>query len=155
MTLQYDGSYRRVRYPGGDVPIERGVCADVVVRAYRRAGIDLQVLVHEDMTRDFDAYPRRWGLARPDPNIDHRRVLNLATFFERHGRSLSLSSDPKEYRAGDLVTWRLPSGTPHIGLVADREQNGRPLVIHHLKGGVKVEDILMKYPITGHFRYDP
>lgn len=154
-TLHYDGRYRVIAFPGGDVPIERGVCTDVIVRAYRRAGIDLQLLVNQDMSRAFGSYPRLWGLGRPDPNIDHRRVPNLATFFRRHGEVLSISAKPQDYRAGDLVTWRLPSGTPHIGLVADRERAGRPLVIHNIGAGVKVEDVLFSHEITGHYRYDP
>lgn len=154
-TLHYDGSYRPIPFPGGDVPIERGVCTDVIVRAYRRAGIDLQLLVHQDMTRAFGAYPGLWGHSRPDPNIDHRRVPNLATFFRRHGQQLSVSSRPEDYRAGDIVTWRLPSGTPHIGLISDRFQDGRPLVVHNIGAGVRVEDVLFSYEVTGHYRYDP
>src|SRR5262245_5139238 len=154
-TLYYDGSYHPIPFPGGDVPIERGVCTDVIVRAYRNAGIDLQLLVHRDMSRAFDSYPAQWGLARPDPNIDHRRVRNLATFFSRHGRTLPVSSRSEDYLAGDIVTWRLPSGSPHIGIVADRQRDGTPLVVHNIGAGVKVEDVLFSYEITGHFRYDP
>jgi len=155
VTLHYDGRYQAIPFPGGDVPRERGVCTDVIVRAYRDAGIDLQVLVHRDMSRTFEAYPRRWGLSRPDPNIDHRRVGNLATFFRRHGETLPVSSRPEDFRAGDMVTWRLPSGRPHIGLVSDRVRDGRPLVVHNVGAGVQVEDVLFSYVITGHFRYDP
>ena len=154
-TLHYDGAYRPIAFPGGDVPIERGVCTDVIVRAYRHAGIDLQLLVHRDMSRAFGVYPGLWGLSRPDPNIDHRRVPNLATFFRRHGQSLPVSSRREDYRAGDLVTWRLSSGVPHIGLVSDRLLNDRPLVIHNIGAGVQVEDVLFSYHITGHYRYDP
>lgn len=155
VTLRYDGSYRPISFPGGDVPLERGVCADVIVRAYRRAGVDLQELVHWDMQRAFEEYPRQWGLSRPDPNIDHRRVANLVTFFRRHGEVLPVSSRQEAYEPGDLVTWRLPSGRPHIGLVSDRSRGGRPLVIHNLRSGVKVEDVLFAYPVTGHYRYEP
>jgi uncharacterized protein YijF (DUF1287 family) len=155
VTIHYDGTYRRIPFPGGDVPIERGVCTDVLVRAYRHAGIDLQLLVHEDMTRSFESYPPLWGLTRPDPNIDHRRVPNLASFFRRHGRTLPVSREPEDYRAGDIVTWRLPSGTPHIGFVSDRLHDQRPLVIHNIGAGVRVEDVLFSYVITGHYRYDP
>ena len=155
ITLHYDGSYHPIAYPGGDVPIERGVCTDVIIRAYRQAGVDLQVLVHEDMSRNFRAYPDLWGLARPDPNVDHRRVPNLATFFGRHGERLPVSGSPGDYRAGDIVTWRLPSGVPHIGLISDRSHEGRPLVIHNIGAGVQVEDVLFSYEITGHYRYDP
>ena len=155
VTRIYDGGYRRIPFPGGDVPLERGVCTDVLVRAYRHAGLDLQLLVHEDMTRAFAAYPRRWGLSRPDPNIDHRRVLNLATFFRRHGRTLPVSARPEDYGAGEIVTWRLPSGAPHIGLVADRQRDGRPLIVHNVGSGARVEDVLFDYEVTGHYLYDP
>lgn len=154
-TLYYDGRYRSITFPGGDVPLERGVCTDVIVRAYRQAGIDLQLLVNQDMSRSFGSYPRLWGLSRPDPNIDHRRVYNLATFFRRHGRTIAVTTRPEDYRAGDLVTWRLPSDTPHIGLISDRVRNGRPLVVHNIGAGVQVEDVLFSYQITGHYRYDP
>src|SRR5262245_10543892 len=154
-TLYYDGHYRSIPFPGGDVEIDRGVCTDVVVRAYRHAGIDLQLLVNQDMSRAFGSYPHLWGQTRPDPNIDHRRVLNLATFFGRHGRSLAVSSRARDYRAGDIVTWRPPSGVPHIGLISERSRDGRPLVIHNIGAGVRVEDVLFSYTITGHFRYDP
>ncbi len=154
-TLHYDGSYRSIPFPAGDVPIERGVCTDVIVRAYRHAGIDLQLLVNQDMSRAFQHYPQLWGLSRPDPNIDHRRVANLATFFRRHGQTVSTSSRPEDYRAGDIVTWRLPSGAPHIGLISDRLQGGKPLVVHNIGAGVQVEDVLLSFEITGHYRYDP
>jgi hypothetical protein len=155
VTIHYDGRYRPLSFPGGDVPLERGVCTDVIVRAYRNAGIDLQALVHNDMTRNFKEYPHLWGLSRPDPNIDHRRVPNLVTFFKRHGRSLPVTARAADYRPGDIVTWRLSSGVPHIGLVSDREVNGRFLVIHNIGGGAKVEDVLFAYALTGHYRYDP
>lgn len=154
VTVSYDGSYRRIPYPGGDVPLRTGVCTDVVVRAYRNAGIDLQVLVHEDVKAAPNAYPTKWGPRRaPDPSIDHRRVLNLAVFFLRKGKVLPVSRDADDYAPGDLVTWRLPSGLPHIGIVSDRREAGRPLVIHNIGSGTKVEDILFRFPITGHFRY--
>ena len=155
VTVHYDPSYRVISFPGGDVPIERGVCTDVIVRAYREAGIDLQLLVHQDMSRSMRTYPDLWGQSRPDPNIDHRRVPNLVTFFRRHGQRLSITSRPGDYRAGDIVTWRLASGTPHIGLISDRSQDGKPLVIHNIGAGVQVEDVLFSYEITGHYRYDP
>ncbi len=154
-TTIYDAGYRRLSFPGGDVPIERGVCSDVVVRAYRHAGLDLQLLVNQDMAGNFRSYPQLWGLSRPDSNIDHRRVPNLAAFFKRHGQSLPISSRAGDYSAGDIVTWRLPSGVPNIGLVADRLQQGRPLVIHNIGAGTQVEDVLFSYVITGHYRYDP
>lgn len=154
-TTIYDGSYRRLSFPGGDIPIERGVCSDVLVRAYRHAGLDLQLLVNQDMSGGFRSYPQLWGLSKPDSNIDHRRVLNLAAFFGRKGKNLPISTRASDYSAGDIVTWRLASGVPHIGLVADRLQRGRPLVIHNIGAGAQVEDVLFSYVITGHYRYDP
>ncbi len=154
-TLYYDGSYRPIPFPGGDVPIERGVCTDVIVRAYRHAGIDLQLLINRDMSRAFQSYPGLWGLSQPDPNIDHRRVPNLAMFFRRHGQSVPVSFRREDYRAGDIVTWRLPSGVTHIGLISDRLMSGRLLVIHNIGAGVQLEDVLFTYEITGHYRYDP
>jgi hypothetical protein len=153
-SVRYDGAYRRIGYPGGDVPANAGVCTDVVVRAYRAVGVDLQVLVHEDMSRAFSSYPRAWGLARPDSNIDHRRVPNLQTFLKRRGAGLAVSSDAGSYRAGDLVTWMLPGNLPHIGIVSDRPAKGsRPLIIHNIGNGPELSDILFVYPITGHYRY--
>lgn len=151
----YDGSYRRIPYPGGDVPSDIGVCTDLVIRAYRAAGVDLQQMVHEDMRRDFDTYPKIWGLERPDRNIDHRRVPNLRRFFARSGESLPVSDDATDYRPGDLVTWTLPGNLPHIGIVADRRSadDRRPMVIHNIGRGPKLEDRLFAFPITGHYRY--
>jgi uncharacterized protein YijF (DUF1287 family) len=137
VTVRYDNSYRRLVYPGGDVPLEVGVCTDVLVRAYRRAlGIDLQQRVHEDMRRAWRVYPKIWGLSRPDANVDHRRVPNLEVYFRRHGVALPPSSDPDAYRAGDIVSWRLAGGQPHIGLVTARRTDGRPLVVHNIGAGV-------------------
>lgn len=153
VTVIYDGSYRRLAYPGGDVPPERGVCTDVVVRAYRNAGVDLQVLVHEDLRRSFAAYPRAWGMRGPDRNIDHRRVPNLATFFTRHGTVLQASRQASDYLPGDIVTWRLASGLPHVGIVSARVAGERPLVIHNIGAGTVFEDVLFANPVTGHFRY--
>jgi uncharacterized protein YijF (DUF1287 family) len=153
VTYLYDSSYRPIVFPGGDVPLYRGVCSDVVVRAYRHIGVDLQLLVNQDMTRAFAAYPHLWGLSHPDPNIDHRRVPNLQAFFARHGESLPITANAADYRPGDIVTWRLPAGHPHIGLVSDRIAEGRPLVIHNIGWGARLEDTLFDYPITGHYRY--
>jgi uncharacterized protein YijF (DUF1287 family) len=155
VTRYYDGSYVRLAYPGGDVPADRGVCTDVVIRALRAAGLDLQKLVHEDMRRNFAAYPRHWGLARPDRNIDHRRVPNLETWARRAGHALPVGTDPAAYRPGDLVSWRLPNGLPHIGLVSDRlapDGSGRWLVVHNIGAGTRVEDVLFAWPPVGHFR---
>ncbi|HJW09888.1 MAG TPA: DUF1287 domain-containing protein [Holophagaceae bacterium] len=156
VTLHYDSRYRKLAYPGGDLPMDRGVCTDVVIRAYRRLGIDLQVLVHQDMAKAWDAYPKGWHMKSTDTNIDHRRVPNLATFFSRHGRSLGVGTDPKDYLPGDIVTWRLTSGVPHIGLVSDRRSDaGTPLVIHNIGWGAMEEDRLFGFAITGHYRYVP
>jgi uncharacterized protein YijF (DUF1287 family) len=155
-VVTYDGSYRRIAYPGGDVPDNVGVCTDVVIRAYRKLGVDLQVNVHEDMKRAFASYPQLWGSTGPDSNIDHRRVPNLQTFFRRAGAELSVSREAAAYRVGDLVTWMLPGNLPHIGLVIEqRSSGGTPLVVHNIGRGPEVENILFVYPITGHYRYGP
>jgi uncharacterized protein YijF (DUF1287 family) len=155
VTIHYDGSYRQLQYPGGDVPRDRGVCTDVVIRAFRNAGIDLQQLVHEDMKRNFAAYPQSWGLRRPDPNIDHRRVPNLATFFARHGKKLPVTRKGADYKPGDIVTWRLPGGLPHIGLVSDVRvpASDRYRVVHNIGAGAQNEDVLFAYELTGHYRW--
>ena len=155
--VRYDPNYRRIPYPMGDVPAGTGICADVVVRAYRGIGIDLQKLVHEDMARHFALYPRTWGLSAPDANIDHRRVLNLRVFFSRYGKSLPVTNDPKDYRPGEIVTWNLDAhgSLPHIGIVmARRTRDGkRPLMLHNEGRGQIVEDVLFAAKITGHYRY--
>ena len=153
--VTYDGSYRRIPYPNGDVPANIGVCTDVIIRAYRAIGIDLQQRVHEDMRAAFAAYPKHWGLSKPDSNIDHRRVPNLQTYFKRQRAALSLASDPVRYKPGDLVTWMLPGNLPHIGIVTDqRSTDGkRPLIVHNIGQGPKLEDMLFAYPITGHYRF--
>ncbi len=140
------------------MPDNIGVCTDVVIRAYRAAlGVDLQKLVHEDMSRAFAEYPAIWGLQRPDANIDHRRVPNLETFFARHGETPPVSSNPDDYRPGDLVTWRIPGNLPHIGIVTDRRSadGKRPLIVHNIGRGPRLEDMLFDYRISGHFRYPP
>ncbi|TAL33761.1 MAG: DUF1287 domain-containing protein [Alphaproteobacteria bacterium] len=159
-TKSYDGAYTVIPYPGGDVPKETGVCTDVVIRAYRTLGFDLQRLVHEDMKRNFSAYPKIWGLSRTDTNIDHRRVPNLQVFFARHGRKLAVSDNPADYKPGDIVTWDLTypkRPLPHIGIVTDqRSDDGvHPLIVHNIGRGVQVEDMLFSYKITGHYRYAP
>ena len=147
-TVRYDPAYTALDYPMGDVPIAKGVCTDVVIRALRQQSIDLQQLVHQDMKANFPAYPNRWGLKRPDPNIDHRRVPNLEVYFTRHGWAVQ-----DGYRAGDIVTWRLAgSGLPHIGIVSDRKQGDTPLIIHNIGAGTREEDILFHHEIVGHFR---
>lgn len=147
-TTAYDPAYSRLTYPMGDVPLSRGVCTDVVIRALRHQGWDLQQLIHEDMRRHFSAYPRHWGLSRPDRNIDHRRVPNIATYFQRKGYQVSQTS----YRPGDIVTWDLGRGLSHIGIVSDRKIQGRPLIIHNIGRGTQEEDILFRFRITGHYR---
>lgn len=154
--VTYDGAYRAIPYPGGDVPDEIGVCTDVVLRSYRALGIDLQVLVHEDMSEAFDEYPARWGHTRPDTNIDHRRVPNLRRFFERQGAELEPSVRAADYRPGDLVTWMLPGELPHIGIVTDRKDaDGVPLIVHNIGAGPVLESMLFAAPITGHYRFLP
>jgi uncharacterized protein YijF (DUF1287 family) len=155
MHVTYDGTYTRIAYPMGDVPTNRGVCTDVVIRAYRAIGIDLQVLVHEDMRPHFSSYPRLWGMSKPDTNIDHRRVPNIQKFLERARATVASTDDATAYLPGDLVTWMLPGNLPHIGIVSDRRASGtdRPLVIHNIGAGPKEEDTLFAYPITGHYRY--
>lgn len=150
----YNGAYRQIPYPGGDIPAHFGVCTDVLIRSYREVGLDLQQLVHEDMKASFSAYPDNWGLSRPDPNIDHRRVPNLETFFTRHGTSLPLSDDPADYLPGDIVSWRLPGGIPHIGIVTDQiAASGAPMIVHNIGYGPKLDDMLFEYDMNGHFRY--
>ena len=154
--VQYDESYRVLPYPMGDVPDDRGVCTDVVIRAYRTLNIDLQQLVHEDMLDHFSAYPQHWGLHKPDANIDHRRVPNLQTFFTRHGTVLPVTSMGADYQAGDLVTWRLPHHLPHIGIVTGTlvPETDRPMIVHNIGEGPTLEDMLFRFPITGHYRYE-
>lgn len=157
-TVTYDPAYRTLSYPNGDVPPERGVCTDVVIRAYRSAlSVDLQRLVHEDMRRNFSAYPRHWGLKRPDRNIDHRRVANLQVFLTRRKANLALSDDLKTVRPGDLVTMMLPGNLPHIVIAGDKmnEDNTRPLVIHNIGRGAQEEDVLSQFKLTGHYRFLP
>jgi uncharacterized protein YijF (DUF1287 family) len=156
VTLVYDPSYTRLDYPGGDVPRGMGVCTDVIVRAYRDGlGLDLQKLVHEDMKSAFSAYPQRWGLKAPDTNIDHRRVPNLQTFLKRQKADLKVSAVGMDYRPGDIVTQMLPGGKPHIGLVSNRlnPEGTRPLFIHNIGWGARVEDVLFGFEVTGHYRY--
>ncbi len=151
----YNGAYRKLDYPGGDLPAMFGVCTDVVIRAYRTVGIDLQKEVHEDMKSNFSKYPNNWGLTKTDTNIDHRRVPNLQTFFTRKGQSLAKSRDPEDYITGDIVSWVLPNNMTHIGIVVDELSTNkkRPMIVHNIGLGPKMDDILFKYTITGHYRY--
>jgi uncharacterized protein YijF (DUF1287 family) len=155
--VRYDPKYVRIPYPGGDVPADTGVCSDEVIRAYRALGIDLQKEVHEDIAANFSAYPNhmRWMLFHPDSNIDHRRVPNLMVFFGQKGTSLPISTRAKDYGPGELVTWDLGGGVPHIGIVVDRKSasSGRYMVVHNIGAGPKMEDVLFSWKITGHYRY--
>jgi uncharacterized protein YijF (DUF1287 family) len=154
-TTGYDPSYQKIDYPNGDVPIERGVCSDVIVRAFRKGGIDLQKEVHEDMKSNFSAYPTKWGLSGPDANIDHRRVPNLQTFFTRKGKSQTISNTADDFHPGDIVTWDLGGGTDHVGMVTNvwYKPSQRYLIVHNIGGGTRMEDVLFSWKITGHYRY--
>ena len=155
VTNGYDPAYQRIPYPGGDVPLSSGVCTDVIIRALRAADIDLQQLVHEDMKEHFSAYPKLWGLSKPDPNIDHRRVANLMRFFERQKKSLAITNKPALYLPGDIVAWELPSGRLHLGIVSDKKSKDgkRYLLVHNISDGAELEDILFAFKIIGHYRY--
>lgn len=155
VTLSYDPAYVALKYPGGDLPREKGVCTDVVIRALRDGlGLDLQKLVHEDMKANFAAYPKNWGLSRPDKNIDHRRVPNLQAFFKRRGFSLKVTKEAEKFQPGDLVTCTVPPHLPHVMIVSDKKTaEGVPLVIHNIGRGAREEDVLFTYPLTGHYRW--
>lgn len=156
-TVRYDGSYVRIPYPGGDVPQNTGVCTDVLIRAFRAAGIDLQKEVHEDMVAHFSEYPHqtRWHSSQPDTNIDHRRVPNLMTFFSRKGTALPTTARPEHYAPGDLVAWDLGRGVLHIGIVVDQKspETGRRMVVHNIGAGPQLEDVLFDWKILGHYQY--
>jgi hypothetical protein len=156
-SVRYDPAYVRIPYPGGDVPADTAVCTDEVIRSYRAVGVDLQKELHEDMIRNFSAYPRKGhGLpGHPDANIDHRRVPNLMVFFQRHGETLSITSVADDYRPGDLVRL-LGDGVPHIGIVVDRKRASGPYMIaHNIGQGPRMEDVLFRWKVTGHYRYSP
>lgn len=154
-NVTYDPTYFAIAYPMGDIPADKGVCTDVLIRTYRKLGIDLQKEVHEDMINNFSAYPQKWNLTRPDKNIDHRRVPNLMTFFERHNASLSITNESEDYKCGDIVCWNLGNGVTHIGIViAERSNDGRRnLIVHNIGGGQVIADCLFSYTIIGHYRY--
>ena len=155
-TITYDPAYTSLTYPGGDVPLDRGVCSDVVVRAFRGVGFDLQKEIHEDMKRAWSAYPKHWGLRSPDANIDHRRVLNLMTFFKRRGKSLPVTQNAADYQPGDLVTCIVPKNLPHIMIVSDQVSPldpSRRLIIHNIGQGARAEDRLFEFELTGHYRW--
>jgi uncharacterized protein YijF (DUF1287 family) len=155
VTTGYDPSYVRLDYPNGDVPSDTGVCSDVVVRAFRKAGIDLQKDVHEDMKAAWSEYPKRWGARGTDTNIDHRRVLNLAKYFDRKGKSLPITENRADYLPGDVVAWELSDGVEHIGVLTNlsSEPDQHYLVIHNIGAGARVEDVLLGWKIIGHYRF--
>jgi len=154
-TTSYDASYVKLDYPNGDVPLDTGVCADVVVRAFRKAGIDLQKELHQDLKKNFAKYPQKWGARRPDTNIDHRRVPNLMTWFDRQGKARPVTKDAKDYLPGDVVAWQLDNGLPHIGMVSKIKvgETERYAVVHNIGLGARIEDALFVWKITGHYRY--
>jgi uncharacterized protein YijF (DUF1287 family) len=153
--VTYDPQYFKIAYPNGDVPANKGVCTDVIIRAYRKMGIDLQQLVHEDMKAHFGLYPKNWGLKSTDKNIDHRRVPNLMVFFERKGQKLSISSKAEDYKPGDIVCWNLGGGITHIGIVSNQlsEDKKRFKIIHNVGAGQVLEDFIFNYKIIGHYRF--
>jgi uncharacterized protein len=155
-VVRYDPAYVRIPYPNGDVPAGAGVCTDEIIRAYRAVGVDLQTEVHQDILRNPSAYPlKSFGYPHPDTNIDQRRVPNLMVFFARNGRTLPLTSDARDYSPGDLVTWDLGGGVPHIGIVVDEKSpsSGRYMIVHNIGRGPRMEDVLFNWKITGHYRY--
>jgi len=156
-SIDYDPSYFKIDYPNGDIPKNKGVCTDVIIRSYRKLGIDLQKEVHEDMLENFSDYPnlKKWGMIKTDTNIDHRRVPNLEVFFERKGEKLPLSQNPKDYKTGEIVTWIINNKLPHIGIVTNKKSRDgkRNLIVHNVGHGQVLEDCLFKYKIVGHFKY--
>lgn len=155
-VVRYEPAYVKLDYPNGDVDPATGVCTDEVIRACRALGYDLQKLVHEDMRAAFVRYPKNWGLSRPDRNIDHRRVPNLQTYFQRQGASLAVTQDPARFLPGDLVTCTVPPHLPHIMMVVPAPDGGpRPWVVHNIGRGPQLEDCLFTYPLTGHYRWTP
>ena len=153
--VTYDPGYYNITYPNGDIPKDKGVCADVIIRAYRKVGIDLQKEVHEDMSNHFSLYPNIWGLAAPDKNIDHRRVPNLMKFFSRKGKVLPITQNPYDYKPGDIICWDLGNGRLHIGIVVNYKSGDgkRNLVVHNIGYGQVLADCLFEYAIIGHYRY--
>jgi len=158
-SIIYDPAYKTIPYPNGDVDPQRGVCIDVIIRAYRKIGIDLQKEVHEDMAAHFDQYPKKWGLRAPNSNIDHRRVPNLMKFFSRHGAELKITNNPDDYKPGDIVCWDLGGGILHIGIVTNVKQqglfsSGAFMVLHNIGAGQRLENCLFSWKIIGHYKYN-
>lgn len=154
-NVTYDPQYFSISYPNGDVPAAKGVCTDVVIRAYRKLGIDLQKEVHEDMKSNFSLYPKKWGLKTTDKNIDHRRVPNLMTYFSRHGKVKAISTLSKDYAVGDIVAWNLGGAITHIGIVVNKKSpdGQRYMIVHNIGAGQVIEDVLFSYPIIGHYSF--
>lgn len=153
-SIAYDPTYYKLTYPNGDIPSNKGVCTDVIIRSYRKLGIDLQKKVHEDMVKNFSIYPKKWGLKKPDTNIDHRRVPNLEVFFTRSGKKLKISQNKNDYKTGEIITWMINNKLPHIGIITHKKSsNGNPLIVHNVGGGQVLEDCLFNYAIVGHFKY--
>ncbi|KRB57217.1 DUF1287 domain-containing protein [Flavobacterium sp. Root186] len=156
-SIDYDPAYFSIQYPNGDVPAKKGVCTDVVIRSYRKLGIDLQKEVHEDMVENFDVYPNleKWGMTKTDTNIDHRRVPNLEIFFERKGTKLPVTQNSKDYKTGEIVTWMINDKLPHIGIVTNKKSKDgkRNLIVHNVGNGQVLQDCLFEYKIVGHFKY--
>lgn len=155
-SINYDPAYFSIDYPNGDVPADKGVCTDVVIRTYRKLGVDLQKLVHEDMKSNFDLYPKTWGLSKPDTNIDHRRVPNLMVYFSRFGTEKPLSENAEDYRPGDIVCWRLANGMTHIGIVVNKKSRDgkRHKIVHNIGSGQVLEDVLFDYKVIGHYGFE-
>lgn len=156
-SIDYDPAYFSIKYPNGDIPQNKGVCTDVVIRAYRKLDIDLQKEVHEDMIKDFSAYPNveKWGMTKTDTNIDHRRVPNLEIFFERNGQKLSITKNPQDYKTGEIVTWLINDKLPHIGIITNKKSTDgkRNVIVHNVGNGQVLQDCLFEYKIVGHYRY--
>ena len=156
-TIDYDPAYFSIEYPNGDVPKNKGVCTDVIIRSYRKLGIDLQKEVHEDMIKNFSVYPnlQKWGMTKTDTNIDHRRVPNLEIFFERKGEKLPVTQNSKDYKTGEIVTWLINNKLPHIGIVTSKKSKDgkRNLIVHNVGNGQVLQDCLFEYKIVGHYRY--
>lgn len=156
-SIDYDSAYFVIQYPNGDVPADKGVCTDVVIRSYRKLGIDLQKEIHEDMIENFKAYPnlKRWGMTKTDTNIDHRRVPNLEVFFERKGTKLPVTQNPSDYKTGEIVTWMINNKLPHIGIITNKKSKDgeRNLIVHNVGGGQVLEDCLFEYKIVGHYKF--
>jgi uncharacterized protein YijF (DUF1287 family) len=153
--VEYYPGYIRIAYPNGDVPANKGVCTDVIIRAYRKLGIDLQKEVHEDMVKNFHLYPKNWGLKKPDTNIDHRRVPNLMVYFKRFGMVKPITQNPNDYKPGDIVCWNLGGGITHIGIVVNKRtiDGNRYLILHNIGAGQVLEDCLFSFEIIGHYSY--